>query len=416
MPQKFLELWQQYVRKKLIRNGSQRSVYRGVTNVKLKFSLAWLQLSSSRISLFLAIVGIGFADILMFMQLGFQEALFDSNTRIHRNLLADLVVINSQSKALHSLKPFSRRRLYQGLSVPQVKSIAPIHIYGGEWKNPETGEKRILMVLASDPSQAVLNFPGINQQLNLLKQSNVVLFDTKSRPEFGSIAAEVNQGKTVKTELNGSQVKVGGLVDIGTSFAFDGSVLLGTETFMSVFPGRNKNQISLGLFRLKPGVEPKTIRRQLAALLPKDVMVLTRQEFVDLEKHYWRASTPIGFIFTVGTGMGFFVGIVIVYQILYTSISNHLPEYATLKAIGYPHSHLALVIIESALILSLLGYIPGFIISTGLYLLTQAATQLPIAMTLTRAIIILILTMLMCLCSGALTFRRLRDADPADIF
>lgn len=382
----------------------------------MKIPLAWFQLIRSPIRLLVALAGISFADILMFMQLGFQEALFESNTRIHKALLGDLVVISSQSKALHDLKPFSRRRLYQALSLPQVESIVPAYIGAGAWKNPDTGDERFLMLLALEPDKPILNLPQVNQQLDRLKLGNTVLFDKASRPEFGAIAEKWAQGQIVKTELSGRQITVGGLVELGTSFAFDGNVLLSMQSFLNIFPEQDKNMINLGVIHLKSHTNHEKVYQQLVSLLPQDIQILTRQEFIDWEKEYWATSTAIGFIFIIGTAMGCFVGIIIVYQILYTDISNHLPEYATLKAIGYTQSYLLGVIFQCVLVLAVLGYIPGFAMALGLYSLTKMATQLPIAMTLSRALTVLILTILICAFSGALTVSRLKQADPADIF
>jgi len=83
----------------------------------VKTPLAWLQLSHERMRLLIALAGIGFADILMFMQLGFRGALLDSATLIHEKIEADLVLISPQSEAIHLMKPFSRRGLYQTLQL-----------------------------------------------------------------------------------------------------------------------------------------------------------------------------------------------------------------------------------------------------------------------------------------------------------
>jgi DevC protein len=77
-------------------------------------------------------------------------------------------------------------------------------------------------------------------------------------------------------------------------------------------------------------------------------LVLTKQGFIDFEQNYWKSSTSIGFIFTLGAAMGFVVGCVIVYQVLYTDVSDHLPEYATLMAMGYRLSHLLGVVVVRA--------------------------------------------------------------------
>lgn len=109
------------------------------------------------------------------------------------------------------------------------------------------------------------------------------------------------------------------------------------------------------------------MRSQLAAGLPNDVKVLALEDFAQIEKNYWANGTGIGFIFGLSVGVGFIVGIVIVYQILYSDVSDHLPEYATLKAIGYSERYLLGVLTQEALLLAILGYIPGFILSFGLY-------------------------------------------------
>lgn len=382
----------------------------------MKIPLSWWQLSHQPIRLLIALAGIGFADILMFMQLGFQEALFESNTRVHQKLLADLVLVSTQSTVIFNLTPFPRVRLHQTLSHPEIKSVAPMYVYNGTWKNPRTLRTRAITVFGIDPVKPVLAIPELNQQLNKLKLLNVLLFDAKSRSEYGPIVTNLTEGKTFTAELNDRQITIEGLVNLGTSFATDGNVFTSIQTFFHLFPDRPRDQISIGLIRLKPGADIEAVRQQLTQNLIKDVRVLTPEEFADLEKHYWATSTAIGFIFTIGTGMGFLVGVIIVYQILYTDISNHLPQYATLKAIGYTHRYLLAVVFQEALILAILGYFPGLVISVGLYHLTQGATQLPIIMTGTRAIGIFLLTLAMCTCSGALTVRRLKGADPADIF
>lgn len=135
-----------------------------------------------------------------------------------------------------------------------------------------------------------------------------------------------------------------------------------------------------------------------------------------MERKYWQNSTSIGFIFTLGAVIGFLVGIVIVYQILYTDVSDHLPEYATLKAMGYKNRYLLKVVFQEALILSVMGFIPGFLLSNGMYTLTRNATALPLTMTSDRTLTVFCLAVMMCAISGAIAVRKVQDADPADIF
>jgi putative ABC transport system permease protein len=218
------------------------------------------------------------------------------------------------------------------------------------------------------------------------------------------------------TELNSKTVSVKGIFSNGASFAADGNVIASDSTFLQLFPDRKPDKIEVGLINLKPGVDPEKAQKQLAAGLPKDVIVLTPEGFAQIEQAYWASGTGIGFIFGLGVGVGFIVGIVIVYQILYSDVSEHLPEYATLKAMGYSDRYLLGVLIQESLFLAILGFLPGFILSFGLYQLAYTATMLPIAMTIERAVTVFILTVVMCSFSGAIAMGKLRSADPADIF
>jgi len=382
-----------------------------------KIPLAWLQLTREKPRLLIALSGIAFADILMFMQLGFREALFNSNVRMHDSLAADIVLINPQSDALLSMEPFSQRRLYQALGLQGVKSVHPIYLDFTSWKNPQTRKLRNIQVIGINPEDQLFALPGVSEKLDKVKLPDVVLFDRGSRPEFGDVTTDFNQGKVVATEVAGKRIKVGGIFELGASFGADGNIITSDRNFLRLFADkRQRGLIDIGLIRLEPGADPAIVKAQLTSYLAKDIKILTKQEYVDFEKAYWSSSTPIGFIFTLGTIIGFIVGTVIVYQILYSEVSDHLPEYATLKAMGYTQKYLLLVVFQEALILAILGYIPGFGFAMFQYAMAKNATLLPIAMTAQRAITVVILTVIMCCASGAIAVRKLQAADPADIF
>ena len=207
-----------------------------------------------------------------------------------------------------------------------------------------------------------------------------------------------------------------GLFTLGASFGADGNLITSDVNFLRIFRNRQLGLIDIGLVRIKPGADVNQVATYLRGYLPPDVNVLTKQEFIDFERNYWATSTAIGFIFTLGTIMGFIVGTVIVYQILYTEVTDHLSEYATLKAIGYTQNYLLSVILQEAFMLAILGYVPGFFSVLFLYQVARNATLLPVMMSYGRAIMVLILTIIMGFISGAIAIRKLRSADPADIF
>jgi putative ABC transport system permease protein len=381
-----------------------------------KTPLAWLQVTREKTRLAVAVAGIAFADILMFVQIGFQEALFDSAIKPHQSLRTDLVLINPQFETFAAVKSFKRERLYQAQGFPGVKSVSSFYIGTGEWRNPTTRTTRSILVFGIDPGNITFNLPDVNQNLNQLQMFNRVLFDRASRPEYGDIAQIFQQQSTLETELNKRNVQVGGIFTLGTSFTADGNVIASDSTFMQLFPERKPDEIDVGLIQLKPGTDILQVQSMMKSVLPDDVKVLTLAEFAEIEKAYWGNATPIGFIFGFGTIIGFVVGLIIVYQILYSDVSDHLAEYATLKAMGYADRYLVGVLIQEALLLAVLGFIPGFVLANGLYSLAKSATLLPIVMDVNRAVYVLILTIVMCTGSGAIALRKLQAADPADIF
>ncbi len=378
--------------------------------------LAWLQLSRQKTRLLIASAGIAFAVILMFMQLGFQAALYDSAALLHQNLQGDLVLISARSKSLGYMRTFSWRRLYQVLSFDGVKSISPIYVGFQDWRNPSNGSFRAIYVYGFEPVNSVFKFPGVAQNLDKLKLKENILFDRASRLEYGPIATEFERGEPIITELGGKRVNVVGLFTLGPSFGADGNVIMSELNFLRLFTERKLGEIDIGLIQLKPHTNAKNTLKNIEASLPKDIKVFTHQGFVDFEKSYWKKSTAIGFIFTLGVGMGFIVGTVIVYQILFADVSHSLSEYATLKAMGYKNLYLEFVVCQEAIILAVLGYTPGFFLSFVVYEITKNVTLLPVAMTPSRALMVLILTILMCSISGSVAMRKLRQADPADIF
>jgi putative ABC transport system permease protein len=381
-----------------------------------KIPLAWLLLTRKPARLAVALAGISFAGILMFMQFGFRDGLFDASVTVHKLFDTDLVLISPRSSSSVSMAGFPRRRLVQTLADPDVAGITPVHWNLVLWRNPKDLSTRSILALGFEPGDPLFTDPSLAAKAKVLNQRGRVLFDELSRPEFGPVAEWFRAGRTVESEISGKRVRVGGLVGLGVSFGADGNILTSSETYQHLLPNTPPGSIEVGLIRLRPGADPAVVIERLKASLPKDVTVFTKQGFMDFEKDYWRSSTAIGFIFTLGAAMGFIVGCVIVYQILYSDVSDHLPEYATLMAMGYRLPTLLGVVAREGLLLALLGYLPAYAAGQGLYSLVRSATRLPVYMDTPRAVLVFSLILVMCMGSAGMAMRRLGDADPAEIF
>lgn len=381
-----------------------------------KLPLAWMQLSHERMRLVVAILGVAFADLLMFMQWGFNDALFNSAVCIHRLTRADLVMISRQSEAMFRMKTYSRRELYRALGHPEVRSVHPLYTGIATWKNPWNFTNRGIFVLGIDPEYCPLNLPELPGQLAQLRLPDVCLFDIRSRFEFGPVEERFLAGDSVAAEINQRRIQIAGLVTLGASFSADGNIVTSDLNFLRIFKERQPGGIDVGILQLTDPSRAAEVKRELERMVGPDIRLLTQPEFVVFERTYWETATAIGFIFNLGVMMGFLVGFVIVYQILYTDVTNHLPEYATMKAIGYGDGYLFRVVFTEAVMIAGLGYLPGLALSAWFYNVTATATNLPMEITPTRATQVLLLTMGMCCLSALSAARKLRSADPADVF
>jgi putative ABC transport system permease protein len=387
-----------------------------------KLPTALLQLKHNKIRSIIALSGIIFAVVMIFMQLGFRAALFNSAVRLHKSLQGEIFLISPRSTSLTSMENFSERRLKQVLAFEEVEFITPIYLGFAQWKNPQKQNYwRPIYVIGFELREGVFSLPGVEQNLEKLKMPDVVLFDEASRSEFGPISAEFKLQGLVNTEVGnrGSgnrRITVIGLFKLGTSFGADGNLITSNLNFLRIFSQEQKGFIEVGLIKLKVGTDANTLGEKIKQFLPEDVKVFSKNEFIEFEKNYWKSSTAIGFIFNLSVGMAIIVGIVIVYQILYTNVADYLPEYATLKAIGYSNNYFLGVVFQQSIIIAILGYIPGYIITLVSYHFSKEATSLPIYMELNRALLVLGFTIFMCFIAGAIAVHKLRDSDPAEIF
>ena len=378
--------------------------------------LGWLQLWHRPLRLVVAVSGIAFAVLLILMQLGFRSALFESTLRFHERFRYDIALFSTDSVFIVRPAAFTIRRLYEALGSPDVESVSPVYIFPATWKNPWDNGRRSINAVGIDPTRDLLATPGFGDNLHKLAAQDVVLFDRASRPEFGPVGREWSDDHPIQTEINDRTVTVVGLVEIGPSFGIDGTVLTSIDNWLRLFPERPRNQIQLGLVTLKPGADPAAVRDRLREHVPRDVLVMTKAEFAARERAYWNGATPIGYVFAFGAIMGLVVGAIVVYQILFADVSEHLREYATLRAIGYRNRFVSGIVLQQAAILAVLGFLPGLAASWALYAQAAKATRLPLYMTTDRALTVFLLTLAMCALSGLLALRKVRRLDPADVF
>ena len=348
------------------------------------------------------------------MNLGFRGALIQTTTTVYEQLNAEIILLSPLSLEITTTTPFPRERLYQVAGIEGVERVMPLYVNYLLWRNPETRISRAMFTYGVNPQDPIFLMPELqsSEAIKCLERPNTVLIDHLSRPEFGP------QTIGLETEASRRRVEIGGQYSLGGGFATDGTVIMSDQNFLRFFSPRTLATIDLGLIKLTTGANANQIAEAMRAILPEDVLVLTKAEAIVHDRTYWLQTTSIGFIFSMGVAVSFAVGTMIVYQILFTDIREHLAEYATLKAMGYRNRYLFRLVLQEAVLLAIMGYIPGLIIGLGLYQLTRQATagSLPVSMPWGRAVFVLLLTVMMCSLSGLISVRKAMTADPADVF
>lgn len=375
----------------------------------MRTPLALLNLWNDKPRTAVAIVGTAFAVVLVLMQLGFLRAVVHTATLLYEQMKFDAAITSVNYRQM--LKPgiFSRDRLETARSVSDVVDASPISLGLELYRNPQSGLRRGILVVGVDPRSR--SFENLNdRQIRDIATADQALLDELSRPEYGE------RFPGLRSQIGDHTVTVSDLFRLGTGFGADGTVIVGDKTFARLFAPRTVHDISLGLLTLRAGTEPEAVVAELRRRLPPDVSVLTRSEFLRNEETYWVVKTSVGVIFGLGVVVAVLVGMAIVYQVLSADIAKRMPEYATLKAMGYPSRYLSRVILQQAAVIGAVGFVPGYFLADALYAVTRREANLWMEMGTFLPTATFVLSVAMCCASGLASLRKVRVADPAELF
>ena len=358
----------------------------------------------------LSLSAIAFTVMIMFMEMGFFNGINDSQSRLATQFNADMIMMDKKSVHLNKFDKMDRIRLNQAFAFDEVVDVVPIYKGNISMKNPDTGLTKVIFVLAFPPGSDPLNISEFDHVKEQLKKQGTVLFDRKSRKIYGSI----KPGQFI--EINRVKYHVGGLVEMGPNFSIDGTLLMSDATWLWGRYTKGMDRIAYGLIRTEPGTDIQALKAKMIERLPGDIIILTPEEMRKREVLHTIKAVPLGAIFGVGMVIGFIIGVIICYQILYNEITDHLPQYATLRAMGFDDRYLTRVVIQEAVWLSILGFIPGFACAWLIYYIIEYFTGILMFFTLLRVGIIFFVTILMCIAAARIAVKRVLRVDPADLY
>jgi putative ABC transport system permease protein len=371
--------------------------------------LTWRNLADNPVRTLVAVAGVCFAVALLFMQLGFRAGVGRIANLVLGALDFDIVLTSPNYVMLTQAQTIPRRRLFQASANPDVERVMPLYVSRQNWRNTEKRYFRSVVVIGIRPSDEVVRNRDLEAQRSMLAVDDTMLVDSLTRPDVGP------RHSSLITQVGPLNLKILGEFTIGPGFE-TGMIVVSDKTFSRLYGGWPLDQVHMGLVKVRRGADPRKVADELARDLPADVRVVTQDAIEDYEEEYWVTNTATGIIFGSGVAVALLFGIVIIYQVLSLEVNSRLPEYATLKAMGFSDGYLARVVLQQAVFMAVLSYIPGFLIALVIYATARFVTNLPITMTLERAIGVFFATLIMCSFSGLMAIRFLRRADPVDLF
>lgn len=371
--------------------------------------VAWRMLIDKPSRLALSIMAVAFSVVIMFMELGFFNGSNDSAANLPPHFDCDLILSHKEKNHLKTGEEFPLAWVFKARDVDGVAATVPLYTGADYWWNPQDGSRNRVFALGVDLNDPMFISGIIAARRTALQEPGAVLYDRLSRHELGVVEPGT------RSTLGASRVKVVGLVELGPNFSYEGHLVMSTDTFLEMH-GQAREIVDLGLIRVQPGADVNQVRERLRAALPPEALLLTPAEIHTREIRVTTQRSPAGIVFGIGLLVGFAIGVIICYQILFNEVNDHLPQFATLKAMGHPPRFISGIVLHEAVLMALAGFIPGLLAGAGLYMLIEHFTQIRMFLTPGRVLLIFALTSGMCLIAGHLALKKVHSTDPADLF
>jgi putative ABC transport system permease protein len=380
-----------------------------------RLPIRWLQLTHKRGRFFAALSGVAFANVLVLVQLGIMNSMATATLRPYDFFTADIMISAADANALSEGSNVARQWMLQAFADPDVTAGMGLFVGNAPW---DRGTRDIsLTTFGIDPGQPGFVAPQIADGIALLQVQDVAILDRLARGLPPEDAAAIRPQTPLTFETQDRTLTMLDTFAGGGGFGGDGYIFVSDQTFLAMFPARRSAAPDHILLRLRHGADVEVVATRLRTLISDDTLrVRSYADAAQEDLRYQQTRRPTGIIFGFGVLIGVLVGLVIVFQVLSADVADHLREYATFKAMGYGPRFFLGIVVEEALVLGLLGFLPGLAVGTAILTLMGKATTLPLAMTPGMAVTVFLGTVVFSVLSGVIATRRLASADPAELF
>ena len=388
----------------------------------MRTNLAFANIRSSLTRTLISVAGIGIAVVLIFMQLGFRGAVESTATTIYGKMDFDVIVRSKDYLHFVDSRQISMSLSAVIKSVPGTQKPTPFYVSMGNWRHPKGELIRGVIIMGTPFGSSPFADTDLTRKIRRLTAKPFVLIDQKTHFEFGPVNKRKfgDEDIGVITNVTNSAVKIVGHFEIGAGLTAHGSIITSDRGFEELLGGAFNVQKNTSMFLVKLDNPDNAtlVASQINNRLPNthNAVALTREEVMQAELTRWIDQTPLGFVFTLGVIVSFIVGSAIVFMVLSNDVTNRLPEYATLKAMGYTNYYLSTIVLRQATYLAFFAFVPALATSLVLYQVTSFLANISIQMTLVRMLAVLLLSVMMCWLSGVGALKKLWQAEPASLF
>jgi putative ABC transport system permease protein len=361
-----------------------------------------------KVRFLITVSGVAFAVTLVLVQVGLFVGLLDNSTITIRKLSADLWITSKNSPNLDFVHQFPESNLYRARSVPGVARADNLILSFMQVSLPSGAEETAIVYAMEDLRGWGMPWRVTAGNLDDLKRGAFVMFDESATKRFGPF--QVGDYR----EVMGRRLKVIGTSREAKSFTTTPLAFMDFRRAQELQPELLGGKTSYIVVKLAPGANVEAVRAELAARLPYND-VFTSQAWAERSRGYWIENTGLGFNAFLTVFLGCLVGVVVVAQTLYTSTMEHLKEFGTVKAIGGSNLDIYRMLGKQATVAAVLGFVLGYLPAQLLKpVIASAGLKLIIEPELT--LLVLVGTVVLCLASALVSFRKVASIDPALVF
>jgi putative ABC transport system permease protein len=373
----------------------------------LRLLIAWRNLAHDRIRFLVTLVGIVFSVVLMAVQSGLLVGFVVTIANVVDNTAADIWVVGRGVRSVDLPTAIPERRRYQILSLPGIATVDPLMHVFAILKRPDGGAESVVVVGFDTATGIGGPWDLIEGRAEDLQQPDAVILDRLYRDKLGIERV----GQVV--EINGRRARVVGFTDGIRTFTQAPHVFADIKTARHL-AGFAEDRLNYLLVRAVPGQDHAALRDAIRARVP-EIDAHSRAEFARRSVLYWLVTTGAGFSLVISAALGLVVGIVVTAQTLYATTIDHLPEYATMRAMGAPARYLYGIILRQAAIAAGLGYAIGIAIA-GLVVASARDSSAAMLMPWPLAAALGVATVAMCAAAALISIRKVMAIDPVSVF